>query len=101
MLKKNSHPHPMLFLYGIKSRDLENIMEYFYNGKAQMYQDEMDSFLKLAVKLKIPGLQAKISTPQQVQNENTSIPIPIENPSIPIPIKNKLLKLEPVNVLDT
>ena len=100
----------MLFLYGIKSRDLDNIMEYFYNGKAQMYQDEMDSFLKLAVKLKIPGLQAKISTPPQAQKENpsipipienNSIPIPIENPSIPIPIEKKLLKLEPVNVLDT
>ena len=89
MLKKNSHPNPMLFLYGIKIRDLEHILEYFYSGKVQMYQDEMDSFLKLAVKLKIPGLKANISAEAEAQK------VPAPTP-IPEPIEKKLLKLEPV-----
>ena len=89
MLKKNSHPNPMLFLYGIKIRDLEHILEYFYSGKVQMYQDEMDPFLKLAVKLKIPGLKANISAEAEAQK------VPAPTP-IPEPIEKKLLKLEPV-----
>ena len=40
IFQHNNKPnaHPLLCLDGISSTDLENIVEYIYNGKIQIYQ---------------------------------------------------------------
>ena len=51
--------HPFLCLDGIKSDDLENILDYIYNGEVRMLQDNLDRFLMVAQKLKLKGLMGK------------------------------------------
>ena len=48
--------HTLLCLDGIKSDDLENILDYIYNGEVRMLQDNLDRFLMVAQKLKLKGL---------------------------------------------
>ena len=36
----------MLCLEGVNISDLNNILEYIYNGKVQIYQDDLDRFLE-------------------------------------------------------
>ena len=58
ILKNNNKPsaHPLLCLDGISSDDLNNIMDYIYNGEVQIYQENLDRFLSLAQRLKLEGL---------------------------------------------
>ena len=56
ILKKSLHKHPMLFLSGINSKNLNLILEYVYLGEVQVIQEELQDFLSAASKLKIAGL---------------------------------------------
>ena len=54
---RSRHSHPLLLcLDGISSTDLENILEYIYNGEIQIYQDNLDRFLSVAQRFKLEGL---------------------------------------------
>ena len=56
ILRQSSHANPLIFLSGIKSKELNFVMDYIYNGEVQLYQNNLDSFLDIAQKLKIDGL---------------------------------------------
>ena len=56
IFKNNHHPHPLICLDGVSSEDLRNIMDYMYNGKVQIYQNNLDTFLVVAKRLKLEGL---------------------------------------------
>ena len=59
MLRKNKHPHPLIYMRGIKSEDLITILDFLYFGKANLLQDNLDSFLSVAEELKLKGLTGK------------------------------------------
>ena len=48
MLKKNKHPHPMIYMRGLKGEDLVAMVEFLYFGEANVYQESLDVFLGLA-----------------------------------------------------
>ena len=56
ILKKNKHPNPLLCLEGISSKELNNIMDYIYNGKVQIYQENLQRFMEIAVRFQLDGL---------------------------------------------
>ena len=58
LMKLNSQPNPCLYLSGVSGPDLQVIMDFIYKGEARLYQQQMDSFLMAAAKLKISGLMA-------------------------------------------
>ena len=41
---------------GIKSDDVLAIVDFLYNGKANIYQDNLESFLTIAEELRLRGL---------------------------------------------
>ena len=59
ILKNNSHSHPLLYLSGVSSTNLQFILDYIYLGEVQIFQEQIDSFLDVAQKLKIIGLEAQ------------------------------------------
>ena len=56
ILKKSPHQHPLLFLSGISSYNLNLILDYVYFGEVQVFQEHLQEFLSSAKKLKISGL---------------------------------------------
>ena len=56
ILKKNKHPHPMIYMRGLKSDDLVAIVDFLYFGEAKVNQESLDVFLGLAEELKLKGL---------------------------------------------
>ena len=56
LLAKNRHPHPMLIMTGVESRDLIAIVDFLYSGELVVESEDLDSFLALAKKLKLTGL---------------------------------------------
>ena len=61
VLSQTNHPNPMICLDGISSQELNNILDYIYNGEVLIGQDDIDQFLKIAAKLKLEGLSIKAS----------------------------------------
>ena len=56
LLKRNKHPHPLIYMRGVKSDDLLAIVDFLYFGEANVYQENLDSFLAIAEELKLKGL---------------------------------------------
>merc|ERR1719494_1159343 len=48
LLKKNKHPHPLVFMRWVKFEDLVSMGDFLYNGEAYVYQENLDSLLAMA-----------------------------------------------------
>ena len=59
ILKRNKHPHPLIYLRGVGSENLLAIVDFLYHGQANVYQENLDSFLALAEELELKGLRGK------------------------------------------
>ena len=56
LLKQNKHPHPLVFMRGVKADDLSSLVDFLYYGEANVLQESLDIFLALAEDLKLKGL---------------------------------------------
>ena len=59
LLGRNKHPHPLIYMRGVKSDDLMAIVDFLYHGEANVYQENLDSFLAIAEELQLKGLMEK------------------------------------------
>jgi len=57
ILKRNKHPHPLIFMRGVRPENLMAMVDFFYHGEANVYQENLDSFLVLAEELQLKGLR--------------------------------------------
>jgi len=74
VLRKNPHPHPLLYLKGVEFSDLQSVLNFMYHGEVNVAQEELNSFLAVAEDLKVKGL---------TQNNSSS------NPNLSPKINNK------------
>ena len=56
ILKGNKHSHPLIYMKGMKTDDLAAIVDFLYFGEANVYQENLESFLAIAEELQIKGL---------------------------------------------
>merc|ERR1712150_426827 len=70
LLRRNKHPHPLIYMRGLKSEDIVAMIDFLYFGEANVYQDNLDSFLAVAEELQLKGL-----TNDKQTEEETSAPI--------------------------
>ena len=71
VLKWTKHSHPMIYMRGLKSKDLVAIVNYIYHGEANIYQEDLDDFLALAEELQLKGLAG--STNRDIGNLEVNI----------------------------
>ena len=57
LLKTHSHPQPLIYMKGMKASSLTAIIDFLYLGEANVFQEELDSFLVLAEELQLKGLE--------------------------------------------
>ena len=72
LLKKHPHQSPLLYLSGVQACDLQFILDYVYQGQVHLYQNQVNSFLVAAAKLKIAGL-TNLATQQVGQEESNDV----------------------------
>jgi len=77
ILRRHPHQHPLLYLKGVKYKQLLDILDFMYNGEVNVVQEELKQFLAVAADLRVQGLTQKMNIP--------TIPtsIPTIKPSIP------------------
>jgi len=61
LLRKNPHQHPLLYLRGVNYAELQNILDFMYQGEVNVPQKRLNEFLAIAVDLKIKGLSGDLS----------------------------------------
>ena len=64
----NKHTHPLIYLRGWKSIDILAIIDFLYYGEANVYQENLDSFLSIAEELQLKGLEGKGNDNQSEQD---------------------------------
>ena len=67
----SKHAHPLLCLEGVSSTDLENMLDYIYNGEIQIYQDNLDRFLSVAQRFRLEGLLSDKNESDHNMSEDT------------------------------
>ena len=65
ILKRNKHPHPLIYMRGIKADDMVAMVDFLYYGEANVNQDNLDTFLALAEELKLKGLTGSAGNNEQ------------------------------------
>ena len=63
----------MIYMRELKAKDLEEIVDFIYNGEANIYQEDIDGFLALAEEFQLKGLARSQQVNQETEEE------PLEN----------------------
>ena len=81
LLKKNKHPHPLVYMRGLKSENLVALVDFLYQGEANVFQENLDSLLVLAEELKLKGLTE--GEREQVKESSHSKEVPLKKENSP------------------
>ena len=81
ILQRNQHSHPLIYMRGVKSVDMVAMVDFLYFGEANVYQENLDSFLAIAAELELKGLKG--SDDQNQTNETEELQ------KEPLPTKQK------------
>ena len=77
LLERNKHTHPLIYMRGLKSQDLNAILDFLYCGEANVFQENLDSFLAIAEELKLKGLMEQ-SDERPKEFKSSSLPFEME-----------------------
>ena len=82
LLKRNKHPHPLIYMRGLKSEELLAILDFLYFGEISVLQEKLESFLALAEELQLKGLAGSANSAgeaeepkQECDSRNRSHPV--------------------------
>ena len=53
---RNKHTNTLLCLEGLSKQDIENVLDYIYNGEVHIFQEDLDRFLSIAQRFRLDGL---------------------------------------------
>ena len=57
LLKTHPNPQqPLIYMRGVKSSDLVAVVDFIYQGEANIFQEQLENFLNLAEELELKGL---------------------------------------------
>ena len=42
VLKKTKHSHPMIYMRGLKTKDIVAMVDFIYHGETNIYQEDLD-----------------------------------------------------------
>lgn len=76
LLAKNKHPHPLIYMRGIKSGDLSAVVDFLYHGEAKVFDEDLDSYLAIAEEFQLMGLMKEPDERVLGGNENQNDQLP-------------------------
>ena len=85
LLGRNKHPHPLIYLRGMKSDDILAIVDFLYFGEAKVSQENLESFLAISEEFQLPGLMENLDEKvEDINEKNLPQPnLPVTNRKIP------------------
>jgi hypothetical protein len=84
ILRRNPHQHPLLYLKGVKYKELLSVLNFMYQGEVNVAQEELNSFLAVAEDLRVKGLTQNNSSSSEPHHAPKRPPSPkISRPAPP------------------
>eukprot|EP00092_Neocalanus_flemingeri_P050284 GFUD01058075.1.p1 GENE.GFUD01058075.1~~GFUD01058075.1.p1 ORF type:complete len:354 (+),score=73.88 GFUD01058075.1:262-1323(+) len=74
VLRRNPHQHPLLYLKGVKYKELLSVLNFMYMGEVNVAQEELNSFLSVAEDLRVKGLTQNNSNSEAAANSKVNLP---------------------------
>ena len=69
VFRKNKHPHPLIYMRGVKAEELLAMLDFLYFGEASVNQESLEVFLGLAEELELKGLTNSWSNNQDYETK--------------------------------
>ena len=108
ILQSNKHPHPLIFLRGIKYDTLLSVLDFIYYGEVELRDEKFKDFLAAAEDLNLRGITSKSEMEEkstftdQLQCSDTKLNIPLSKEGITIlPNKRENPKIQRTEQDDT
>ena len=89
-----NHSNPVLCMEGYSKGDLTNVLDYIYIGELQIPQEDLDTFLTVAERLKLDGLAGKETKIDEKDNILSTVSL-AELLSDPYPLEMKQKQPKP------
>jgi len=83
VLRRNPHQHPLLYLKGVKYKDILAVLNFMYMGEVNVAQEELNSFLSVAEDLRVKGLTQNNSSAETPKASKPEPPKHIIRPRDP------------------
>ena len=72
VLRLHPHPHPLIYLKGVKYQHLLAILDFMYHGEVTVAQEDLNSFFAVAEELKVKGLTEDRDVDPPAEEDATS-----------------------------
>jgi len=80
VLRRNPHQHPLLYLKGVKYKELLAVLNFMYQGEVNVAQEELNSFLAVAEELRVKGLTQNSGGAKEQTNDPPPKPARVREP---------------------
>ena len=68
IIDNNPSQHPLIYLRGIQSYEIESILQFMYLGEGRFYYDRMGEFIKVAKDLEVKEISNCVEIPYVKDN---------------------------------
>ena len=79
ILLGNHHPHPLVFLRGVKYQHLRSFLEFVYQGEVQIVKEGIEEFLAVARNLGVKELNRTILGDNERKKESNFLDTSVKN----------------------
>ena len=83
ILIENQHSHPLIYMRGIKTRDLSSVLDFIYHGEASICEEDLNDFLTIAEELELKGLYSSNQSDKEPYPNAGGKVVTIENKGSP------------------
>merc|ERR1711981_1068625 len=63
IIDNNPSQHPLIYLRGIQSYEMESILQFMYLGEGRFYYERMGEFIKVAKELEVKEISKGVEIP--------------------------------------
>ena len=78
IIDSNPSQHPLIYLRGIQSYEMESILQFMYLGEGKFYHERMREFIKVAQDLEVKEISDGVELPSEEAEETVEENIPEE-----------------------
>ena len=78
IIDNNPSQHPLIYLRGIQSYEMESILQFMYLGEGKFYHERMGEFIKVAKDLEVKDISKGVEIPGK-EEDITEDDIPENN----------------------
>merc|ERR1719347_556440 len=76
IIDSNPSHHPLIYLRGIQSYEMESILQFMYLGEGKFYHERMSEFIKVAQDLEVKEISDGVELPSEETEETVEENIP-------------------------